>query len=153
MGFFKKRNFPSPKNKLKENLSSINSDVSTNSEGESIGSPISSISVKSYSLCDDEESISSSFLIDKNFPNECEFQLKAVQKNLITNKEEVISTFQCEYSETPTNSSLLIFIENINSYSAFNKETMLKLLEFISKISVRETFVFINRNHSEYSKY
>ena len=129
-----------------------NCEVSTNSDSESEVSEISSISVKSVSLADDIDSLYSSPIIFSRFPGECHFKLKAVKNSSITNKDEVISTFNCIYYETEAKSSLDVYIENFNLYSVLNKETVIKLLEFIEKIGVEESYVYVNRDHAEYSK-
>ncbi len=129
-----------------------NCELSTNSDSESEISEISSISVKSISLEDDNDSLCSSPIIYSRFPSECHFKLKAVQNSTITNKDEVISTFDCIYYETEVKSILNIYIENFNLYSFLNKATVIKLLEFIEKIGVKESYVYVNRGHSEYSK-
>ena len=107
------------------------------------------ISSISCSILNDTDSVCSSPIIQHPFPNECNFNLKAIVNNHL-NEEELITCFNCYYREEGLSSLLNLYVEFNNPYSVFSKDIIIQLLEFIEKIAVNETYIYLNRKHTEY---
>lgn len=124
---------------------SLNSEISqiSNFKEESL-SKHSSISILSSPMHSPKDS--SITKIDK-------FLLKALKYNIETDKEEVISTFNCAYIYNKNQKSLIIYIEPDNSYSSFSKDLVLKLFDLIDKLDVKATYMYLNKKHKEYGKF
>ncbi len=109
------------------------------------------ISSISCSIINDTESACSSPIIQHPFPNECNFDLKALSNDEMKG-DELITSFNCYFREEGLTSFLNLYVEFNNAYSVFNKDIILQLFDFIEKIAVDETYIYLNRKHAEYCK-
>jgi hypothetical protein len=79
------------------------------------------------------------------------FSIKVLTFDCVSNKEEVMTTFKCSYSENNLSSSFTFYIDDTILYRNLTREVTVQLLEYADKLLVSEINMFVSRKHKEYS--
>jgi len=86
----------------------------------------------------------------QQLPENTLFNINSLVFNLENNKEEVLSKYNCFYN--PSLEALCVMIEDKTKYSDLSKEIVMNIMDFATKMSIKNIILMIDRKNKDYVK-
>ena len=88
--------------------------------------------------------------VKQQLPENTLFNISSLIFNLENNKEEVLSKYNCFFN--PALEALCIIIEEGTKYSDLSKEIVMNMMDFASKMSLKNIILLLDRKNRDYIK-